>query len=238
MSLSIVTWRWKPRDGYRSSFGPETVNVLRRMVARHYPDPHRFLCVTDDAEGIDQDVEIITPWNDFADVPSPHGGKNPSCYRRLRMFHPEISAVFGERFVSLDLDVVITGDMRPVWNRHEDFVAWGDTNPQPGSHYNASMLLLRAGSRSQVWNQFDPLTSPQLSLRARCWGSDQGWISYVLGKGEARWSKTDGVYSFRNHLQHSPVLPDNARIAIFHGSSDPWAAKVQMRYEWVRENYC
>lgn len=237
MSLTVVTWRWSPRAGYRSAFGPETVNTLKRMVDRHYPDPHRFVCVTDEREGIDPSVEILPPWNDFADVPSPHGGKNPSCYRRLRMFHPEIGQVFGDRFVSLDLDVVITGDMRPVWNRSEDFVAWGDTNPQPGSHYNGSMILMRAGARPQVWTQFDPATSPRLSLQARCWGSDQGWISYVLGKGEARWNKLDGVYSFRNHLQKCPGLPSNARIAIFHGSRDPWEPDIQARYHWVKQHY-
>src|SRR5688572_21482656 len=39
MSLTVVTWKWKPAEGYRSTYGPETVNVLRRMVARHYPEP-------------------------------------------------------------------------------------------------------------------------------------------------------------------------------------------------------
>lgn len=236
--ITVVCWKWKPANGYRSTFGPDTVNVLRRMVARHYADPHRFVCVTDDPAGIDAGVQIIEPWNDFADVPSPHGGKNPSCYRRLRMFHPEIGQVFGERFVSLDLDVVITGDLRPLWNRPEDFVAWGDTNPRPGSHYNGSMMLMRAGARPQVWTQFDPSKSPQLSLRAGAWGSDQGWISYVLGKGEAKWGKQDGVYSFRNHLQRCPDLPTNARIAIFHGSVDPWRPEVQARYHWVKTHYC
>jgi hypothetical protein len=53
LMLSVVTWRWKPRRGYRSSFGPETVNVLRSMVRRWYPKPHRFICVTDDPAGIE-----------------------------------------------------------------------------------------------------------------------------------------------------------------------------------------
>ncbi len=236
--LSVVTWKWKPREGYRSTFGPDTVNVLKRMIDRHYSDPHRFICVTDDADGIDPSVEILPLWNDFADVPSPHGGKNPSCYRRLRMFHPEIGKHFGERFVSLDLDAVITGDMRPIWNRPEDFVAWGDTNPRPGSHYNGSMILLRAGARPQVWERFDPVTSPRESLRARCWGSDQGWISFVLGQGEAKWSRRDGVYSFRNDLQKCPSLPANAKIVLFHGNVDPWQPAAQARHSWIQEHYC
>jgi hypothetical protein len=69
-------------------------------------------------------------WDDYAQRPEPARRKNPSCYRRLRAFAPDIAATFGQRFVSIDLDCVITGDLRPLWNRSEDFVIWGDTNPQ------------------------------------------------------------------------------------------------------------
>jgi hypothetical protein len=236
--LTVVTWKWKPPSGYRSTYPSSTVGALRAMVERHYPFPFRFMCVTDDPDGIDPRVEIVPAWNDFATLPSPHGGKNPSCYRRLRMFHPEIGQVFGERFVSLDLDVVLTGDMTRLWQRPEPIVMWGDTNPQPGSHYNGSMVLMTAGARPQVWNEFDPVRSPQLSKANRCWGSDQGWISYCLGKGEARWGRGDGVYSFRNDLNEGRLdLPGNARIVIFHGRFDPWDPKVHARCAWVRKYY-
>lgn len=239
--LSVVCWKWKPHDGYRSTFGPETVNVLRAMVARHYPHPHRFLCVTDDAEGIDPEVEIVPLWNDFAHLHNPHGHpRNPSCYRRLRAFHPEIGKVFGERFVSLDLDVVITGDLTPLWHRPEDFVIWGDTNPR--TLFNASMYMLTAGARAKVWTDFDPLTSPMKAKAAGQFGSDQGWIGYVLGPGEAKWSRADGVYSYRNEIaaNHSKSgvggrLPKDARIVFFHGHVDPWAAGQAL--PWVREHY-
>jgi hypothetical protein len=235
--ISVVCWKWRPAPGYRSTYGPETVNVLRAMVARHYQRPHRFLCVTDDPAGIDADVEIVPAWNDFATVESPHGKRNPSCYRRLRMFHPEIADVFGERFVSLDLDAVLVNDVSPLWDRPDDFVAWGDTNPQPKSYYNGSMILMRAGSRSQLWTQFDPHQTPAKTLEAGCWGSDQGWLSYCLGPGEAKWSRADGVYSFRNDLNHGRVaLPNDARIVLFHGRLDPWSPECQ-HLPWVRRHY-
>lgn len=236
MLSSVICWRWKPQPGYRSTFGPETVNTLAAMVRRHYPHPHRFICVTDDSHGLDARVEVVPAWNDFANVPSPHGGKNPSCYRRLRMFHPDAAQWFGERFVSLDLDVVITGDLTPLWHRSEDIVLWGDTNKRRGSHYNGSMILLTAGSRPKVWTQFDPVVSPQQSVAAHAWGSDQGWISYCLGGGEAKWSKADGVYSFRNDLKQEMPLPRGARIVMFHGVHDPWGSVAQQK-PWVRAHY-
>lgn len=235
--LDVVTFRWKPAPGYRSKFGPETVNVLRRMVARHYADPHRFVCVTDLSDGLDTEVEVLKPWNDFVAVPHPHGPKHPSCYRRLRAFAPDIAATLGERFVSIDLDCVITGDLRPLWNRPEEFVIWGDTNPK--SFYNGSMFLLRAGARRQVWDRFDPVASPREAHAAGRFGSDQGWISHCLGGGEARWTRADGVYSFRNDLKMKGVreLPRDARVVFFHGADDPWAMRVQAEYGWIRTHY-
>lgn len=235
--LTVVCWRWRPMPGYRSEYPPATVNTLRRMVARHYDAPHRFVCVTDDPAGIDPEVEILPLWNDFADVPSPHGKKNPSCYRRLRAFAPDIAATFGPRFVSIDLDCVILGDLRPLWDRQEDFVAWGDTNPKTA--YNGSMMLMTAGARRQVWERFDPQVSPDQARAAGCFGSDQGWISFVLGHGEARWSREDGVYSFRNDIKANRFrLPADARIVFFHGQHDPWDAFVQDNCEWVRRHWC
>lgn len=233
-SLTVVCWKWR-QTAYRSHFGPETVNTLRRMVARHYPSPHTFVCVTDDPAGIDAATRIVPAWNDFAAVPSPHHGNKPSCYRRLRAFAPDIAPILGPRFVSLDLDCVIVGDLRPVWDRPEPFVIWGDTNKR--TLYNGSMLLLTAGSRRQVWETFDPLTSPATAHAAGNFGSDQAWISHCLGPGEARWTQRDGVYSFRNDIQrHGGRLPANARIVFFHGPQDPWDAELA-RVSWIRTHY-
>lgn len=237
--LRIVTWKWKPKPGYRSSFGPETVNTLKRMVGRHYPGAHEVVCITDDAEGIDPDVRTIPLWSDHAEVPSPHGPGNPSCYRRLKAFSNEARALIGERFVSLDLDCVVTGDLRPLWDRPEAFMIWGDTSPR--TPYNGSMFLLTAGARSQVWERFDPVRSPLIARQKGYWGSDQAWIGACLGDQERRWTTDDGVYSFRNHLQdpYRPArpLPANAAIVFFHGKWDPWAPEVQAKYPWVREHY-
>lgn len=228
--ISVIVWKWAT-PGYRSTFGPETVNVMRRMVARHYLAPHRFICVTNDPAGLDGDVEVVADREDFAATPSPHGGRNPSCYRRLRMFSPDAAVTFGARMVSIDLDCVITGDLRPLWDRPEDFVAWRD--PLHRRQYNGSMMLLRAGSRPQVWSEFDPKKSPHQSVIAGFKGSDQGWISQCLPPGPA-WSKDDGVYSFKIDGLDRRSLPADARVTIWHGHTKPWD---DARMEWVQRNY-
>ena len=232
---TVACFKWKPVPGYRSKFGPESVNVLRRMVARHYDQPHTFVCITDDPKGLDPEVTVIPLWTDFANLPSPHGRKNPSCYRRLRIFSAEIEAVLGHRFVCLDLDTVITGDLTALWDRSEDFVAYGETSPR--SWYNGSMMLLTAGARQKVWTTFDPRSSPQRALAAGRFGSDQGWISHCLGKGEAIWTTKDGVYSYQVHLKHhGGTLPADARMVMWHGAIDPDSRTAQ-QLPWVREHY-
>jgi hypothetical protein len=231
--LTVVCWKWKPKPGYRSQFDASTVNTLRSMVARHYRQPHRFVCITDDAKGIDGDVRVVPIWNDFDGLPGPNG---VNCYRRLRAFSAEAADLIGPRFVSLDLDCVITADMAPLWDRPEDFVIWGDT--AKGTPYNGSMFLLRAGTRTRVWTEFHPVRSPARARELRYIGSDQAWIGACLGPHERKWSDLDGVYSFRNHIVARRMpLPANARIVMFHGRFDPWHPAVKAQHRWVREHY-
>lgn len=227
--ITVACWLWRT-PGYRSQFTGEHVNVLRAMVARHYQAPHRFLCVTNDAAGIAGGVEIVSDRADFAGTKSPHGAGNPACYRRLRLFAPDAAATFGERVVSLDLDCVITGDLRPLWDRDDSFVGWRDAfYPR---QINGSMMLLRTGSHPDVWAEFDPETSPREALARDYKGSDQGWISYRL-PGAAHWSRSDGVYSYRVDGL-AAGLPANARIVFFHGRPDPWDA---LHVPWIKEHW-
>ena len=232
--LTFVCWKWQT-PGYRSTFRAEHVLTLRRMIKRHYQPAHRFVCVTDDASGLD-DVETIPLWDDLGNVPNPLGRHNPSCYRRLKLFAPDAGEVFGEYAVSIDLDMVIVNDIEPLFRGGEDFKIWGQSDYPRTQWYNGSLWSLRTGTRTKVWTEFDPKTSPQKALKAGKKGSDQGWLNYILPK-EAMWSTKDGVYSCRVHIAKNKWrLPSDARIVAFHGKVDPWSYQAQ-QIEWVREYY-
>lgn len=238
MKPTFVTWLWRPNPGYRSAFKPEHVRILRNMLARHYLRPANFVVVTDQPEAIDPDIQTIRLWEQHGELESPHGRRNPTCYRRLRMFAPDAAEVFGgERLVSLDLDTVIVRDVTPVFDRPEEFVIFGKTDPR--NDYNGSFQMLTVGARRKVWDVFNK--NPQAAIadaqRNKRFGSDQGIITNVLGQGEAVWGPADGVYSFRVHLQNGEKpLPSNAALISFHGGQDPWGSRA-MSLDWCRRHY-
>lgn len=227
----------KPRVAYTA----DHVNRAKSMVRRHLKLPHEIVCITDNPSGIDSDIRIVPLWDDFKDL--------KSCFIRLKAFSPSMKELIGPRFVSIDLDVVVVGDLDPLFNRPEDFVIW--SNVDGHTPYCGSMFLMTAGSRSRVFTQFDPARSLERIRARRFVGSDQAWISEVLGPGEAQWTKKDGVLSFRRHfapMSHLPSRaerlglnrgepPVEARMIFFHGVEDPSQPNVQLRHPWVVKHW-
>lgn len=224
--LTVVTWKWNC-PGYRSTFEAVHVNSLRDQFRRHLATPHRFVCVTDDPTGVQ--CETIPIWP--SPLKTPIDPKKPNCYVRLWAFSQEARELFGDRFVSVDLDAVVTGPLGPLLNRPEDFVIWGYTHPT--TPYNGSMWLMSAGARAHVWDRFDPARTPDEARRAGFGGSDQAVMSLFLGPGEARWGTEDGVYGYRNHLRRDPSLPRNARLVFFHGRLKPWTSEARNKCRWI-----
>jgi len=234
--LNIICWKWKPLEGFRTEFTAHHVNVLYNMVSRNTTIPFKFNCITDDGEGILPEVRIIPLWDDCKELlPNTKKGDKPSCYRRLKVFAKD--APFEDRVVSIDLDCVILGNIDHVLSRPEDFVCLQGTAKR--TPYNGGLWSLKVGSRPQVWEIFDPQTSPNLVKKAMFIGSDQGWISYVLGPKEKTYSIKDGVYCFmRDFVKPKKIkLPSNAKMVMFQGNFDPWDVSVQEQYPWVSKYY-
>jgi hypothetical protein len=209
------------------------------MLERHYPEPFELVCITDDVAGLSPRVRTIPLPTEHADLPNWKGDRFPSCYRRLRVFAPNAGAWLGAtRIVNIDLDVVITGDMTPLFSGRQPFKCWGETNRR--TPYNASLFSLELGSRPAVWDRFraDPAGCIAACEAAGYVGSDQAVMSLVLGPNEPRWTRADGVFSYRNDIRTvaGRPLPAGARIVPFHGQEDPWD-ETASRLPWVREHY-
>jgi hypothetical protein len=100
------------------------------------------------------------------------------------------------------------------------------------------MQLMTAGARKQVYEDFNPDESPGIARRAGFDGSDQAWISYKLGPHEKRWTKDDGVFSFRLHVKpHGGKIPKGARIIFFEGQIDPWSPVALQMSPWIKDHW-
>ena len=225
--LTILLWKWRQKN-YRSKFTAENVNIMCNMIGRNLDIPHRFLCITDDPQGVK--CETYPLWTE-PNVNLTEG--RPNCLRRLKVFG-EFGKELGDRLISIDLDTVITKNITPIVDRKEDFVIWGDT--ARNTLYNGGFWIMTPGTRKQVWENFRPEMLKE-TKRLGIVGSDQAIISHILGPGEATWTTEDGVFSYRNHLRKGLLpKPPNARIVFFHGSFDPWSDHCQA-HKWVKENY-
>lgn len=232
--ITVVFWKWKAKN-YRSSFSADAVNIAKAMVRRNCTLPLRFVCITDDAEGLDPDIEAIPLWKNPCPEYGDHG--RPNCTVRLKAFSPAMRDLLGEKFIWFDLDMVVTGNIDHIIGAPERFAMWGDTAYK--FQYNGSLCLMQAGVFSKVWADFDGIESLQKARAAGFIGSDQSWISYVIGTGERMFGTKDGVYSFKNHFKAGNIrsLPDGCCIVFFHGQYDPWHEAVKTAYPWVAEHY-
>lgn len=207
--ITVVTFLWPPK------YGPEHVNTIGNAFKAFLPVPHRFVCVTQDRAGLHPSIEIIVPDRALPD---------DKRYRKLMLFRRDAAALFGgDRLLYVDLDVTVVGDLTPLVERTEDFVIWRDPLHERDAYtYNSSLVMLTAGCRPQVYEKFNVATSPAATRLAGLAGSDQAWISYVLGAGEAVWTPDDGVLGWKTDLLKGSKWPETARLIVNHGRPKAW----------------
>jgi len=212
--LTVLTWLWA-QPGGRTTYTAGHVNAWAAMVARHLTLKHEIAVVTATPAGIAPHIRVIPPPGDFLDVRLPTwGARKPQCLRRLAMFKRDAADwLHAERIVSMDLDCVIADSLDPLFDIADDFRITKGTSAS--RRYNGSMILLRLGSRPQVYDTFTPERAVRAGLAHL--GSDQAWLAASI-PNEKTWTATDGVHFWR------PSRPvDRARVVFFAGGvGKPW----------------
>lgn len=227
--LTLVSWLWAQPQG-RAQYRPEHVWVWASMVSRNLKMSHRLACVTAETD-LPPNVERIDPPGEFEDIVPKWGPRKPNCFRRLVMFRRDAAKTFGRRFVSMDLDCVIGGPLDPLFDRGEDLVLFKGTAPD--RPYNGSLMLIRAGCRPQLYEDFDQDAADASGEAFH--GSDQAWLAHRLGPNEATWDERDGVHWWDNRRwsnKHS-----RPRILFFPGKVKPWTLAQIKIYPWITSNY-
>jgi hypothetical protein len=240
--ITVACWKWKRPDTGADLFGPEYVNRLRAALERNLQLRHEVVCVTDDPSGIDSRVRIVPLPETYA--------YTPRCRRRMQLFSRKFAEQhLGRRILSIDLDVVVVGDLTPLLTRTEPLVCWRVGYAQV---FSGSFLLMDAGVLDQLWREFsaDPERYPRRVAPTEKVPSDQAMMNAFLRrrtKPVPQWTERDGFVTYfggpgadrgRQHLgvgPDQPRLPRGARLVVL-GSADK-AVMDEGRYDWVREHW-
>jgi hypothetical protein len=235
--IHFVTWKWG-QPGFKTTYTAQHVNVMAAMLARHCPMPHRTICVTDERSHIA--VETYPLWDDHSRLMNTSGKHLPSCYRRLKLFDEATQRALdipaGDRVCSIDIDGLIVDDITPLVGRPEPFLGWTVPGTKHAKVINGSMWMFTAGQQYQwMWDGFDPVRSPEESLKAGFFGSDQSYISsqLVYGQDTGGWTSSDGVLSYPREVRANRRLPAHSRVVFFHGKRKPWDTHTRLESRWI-----
>jgi len=219
-SYNIVCLKWGTK--YPADF----VNRLYRMVKRNTSLPIQFYCISDDPKDLDSGINF----RQIEDI----GLKG--WWYKLMLFKSELYDIKGTT-IFLDLDVVITENIDELFTYNPgEFQIIKDLK----SGFNSSVFRLEIGTLPEVWNNF---WEEKESIIERLHG-DQDWIAEAIPQHMNTWpskwvvsykkqcnsrAKRSygrlGEYLRKIGLMKPPsgyaVIPEYAKIVIFHGKPDP-----------------
>ncbi len=219
-----------------TKYGPEYVNRLYAMVARHLRGDFEFVCLTDDDRGVRAEVRCL-PIPSLALPPGiPERG-----WTKLTTFEADLHGLQGTALF-LDLDVVIVGDITPFFEAPGEFLIIHDWKRPWRVTGNSSVYRFKLGAHADVLAEF---RATQAEVRARL-RNEQAFLSEVMHRqGPLACWPGDWCSSFKCHCiprwpsnyWREPVAPQGTRIVIFHGEVNPPDAlegRRNRRFRYIR----
>ena len=222
MHVNVICMKWG------TLYGPEYVNRLYGMTARNLSRPFRFICLTDNNEGLRGDVETAPIPDIRLDPPY-----DRTAWRKLVLHKAGLGGLSGPTLF-LDLDVVIVGSLDPFFDRPGEFCIihnWTHPNRIVG---NSSVFRFEVGAHAEVLERFETMPTQHW---VHLYRNEQRFLSDTLGRDRMTYWPADWCVSFKKHcLPRWPLnfgltagIPDRARIVVFHGHPNPHEA---MTGEW------
>ena len=224
LMINFVCWLWRSQN--RTPYNPSHVNALSRMLKDHVKQDHRLICITD--LPVEVECEKFPLWDD-KDFPRHRG-----CYKRLKLFDPEISEQIGGRIFSLDLDIVIKDDISKLIDEEEDFQGMKGTV----SHVNGSAWTFKAGTCHEIWEcflKYNGHKPPKNKVGHH--GTDQSIISYAKEKCPTWNGNDDGVWAYKT-LRRLNKIVDDWKLVAFPGGQNPWDnCDASFMFQQLRNQY-
>jgi hypothetical protein len=203
-------------DKYQSDY----VNNLYSMFRRHCSYEHEFVCFTDDANGLNENIKTI-PLKTYDDI---HG-----WWYKTFLFDPSYS--LSGSILFLDLDVVIFNGMDKFFEfSPNDFCISRGFRKDNKRGMNSSCFRFESGTHSYIYENF---MKDRSSIMKRLHG-DQDWIQEQV-KDYSFWPET-WLLSYKWDMVQSNgdlKYTDDTSIAVFHGKPNPH----ELDTNWVKDNW-
>jgi hypothetical protein len=182
MTLNVVCIKWGTK------YSPDYVNHLGRGSRRFLRIPHRFVCLTDDRTGIDDDFETLPFVDDL-----------PGWWNKIALFKSSVHDLRGT-ILYIDLDMVIIRNIDALATCQGDFVAM-ETFWRPGE-FASALMRFEIGRFQRVWDMFVPRA---VDVMREIYG-DQNWINACCA------TNSDRVYTHKVGELWPEVTPDHCMI--------------------------
>lgn len=225
--INILCMKWGTK------YGPEYVNKLYGMVSRNLKRPFRFVCLTDNKEGINPNVDCLP----LPELELPKGAPERG-WNKLTTFINPLFDVEG-KVLFLDVDVVIVGSLDEFFDLDGDFYIIRDFVRKDGTG-NSSVYLFRAGAHPDIIENF---RANFASIREEHRNEQEYLSHYLLAQGKLDYWPREWCRSFKYDCLPGGVLgswfneskvPENARVIIFHGNPNPDDAIRGESGKWYR----
>ena len=200
----------------RPLYSSQYVNILKDMVFRNTAEGtfSRFVCVTDDPEGLDEDIEVIK-------LPPGLIG----WWGKLYLFKKDLFAK-GERIVYMDLDTVITGRLDGILAYEGKFAVLRDFYHH--SKMASGIMLWEAGTQDHIWDAWCLAGMPEDDKGDGWWiGQYQADFIQDLFQGK--------IVSYKKDCLVAP--PVHAAIICFHGLPRPHQVEGWVKDFWKKDGY-
>jgi len=203
------------------------------MVSRNLNTKFRFVCFTENSNGIRPEVEI----QNLPELKLPSGSTERG-WRKLAILKKDLGDLTGVTLF-LDLDVVIVGKLDVFFNKTGDFLIAHDKKKSKKKEGNSSVFRFEIGKYSQILDNFEK-NSEQIKKQFR---HEQAYLSGEIDKlGKLEFWPDDWVPSFKykccpswfKSWFKSPSIPKGARVIIFHGLPNPPDAIKGQSGKWYR----
>lgn len=230
MARTVICMKWG--DRYPADFA----NRLYRMVRRNLSGELRFICFTDDENGLIPEVEYhpLPP----IDLPEQYRWLP---WRKISLWQDNLAGLNGQEVLFLDVDLIVTGPLDDFFEYQPGAFCVAENWTQKGMGIgNTSVYKWTVGEHTEIYQRYQ---REALTVHAEFRASQQ-YVSAMIPE-KIYWPE-EWCVSFKHSLMppfpmnwlKTPSLPPETRIVAFTGRPDPDEARDgNWQAPWYKKFY-